>query len=153
MVAYDDFNTFDWHDSAIHGFRILNGPGELECMLILDVDYIVEWLPIEDKEYYSIKMASADLSFYHVTGLAISINYASGSIAVAPMSIHKIHRAVRNYPSGASTFDWKIELNFPPCSHISFHASGFIQATKMLPVITTSACLSPSERVSFPDKQ
>lgn len=143
MFSTDDFEKIHWHDNAIHGFRILEG--ETSGELVLDIDYITEWLPPTEGAY-SFRVAPSDLTFHEVSDLVVSINYAAASAAVQPMAIHEIHREIINYPNGYSSFTWKIELNWPPNSFISFCSSGFTQSQRMEPISTGAQYLSPAER-------
>ncbi|MBB1519902.1 hypothetical protein [Aquipseudomonas guryensis] len=143
MFSTEDFGKIQWHDNAIHAFRILEGDvcGEL----IFDIDFIAEWLP-PTNEKYNFKVAPSNLIFHEVSDLVISINYAEASAAVQPMAIHEIQQEPITYPNGYSTFRWKINLNWPPNSFFSFCSPGFNQSQRMEPIITEAQYLSPSER-------
>lgn len=43
MYSTSDFEKIQWHDNAIHGLRILEG--ETSGELVLDIDFITDWLP------------------------------------------------------------------------------------------------------------
>ena len=143
MFSTDDFEKIQWHDNAIHAFRIIEG--EICGDLIFDIDFIVEWLPpIEGA--YRFRVAPSDLTFHEVSDLVVSINYAAASAAVGPMTIHEIHRESFTYPNGYSSFLWKIELNWPPNSSISFCSNRFNQSQRIEPITTGAQYLSPEER-------
>ena len=143
MFSIDDFDKIQWHDNAIHAFRIIEG--EICGDLVLDIDFIVEWLQSIEGAY-RFRVAPSDLTFHEVSDLVISINYASASAAVGPMTIREIHRESITYPNGYSSFAWKIELNWPPNSFISFCSNSFTQSQCMEPVIIGAQYLSPEER-------
>ncbi|NHQ86130.1 hypothetical protein HA050_08365 [Iodobacter sp. HSC-16F04] len=143
MVSTSDFENIQWHDNAIHGFRILEGESGAE--LVLDIDFITEWLP-PTKGAFGFKVSPSDLVFHDVSDLVVSINYAAASAAVQPMTIHEIHREVVTYPNGYSSFAWRIELNWPPNSFLTFCSCGFTQYQRMEPVTTDAQYLSPAER-------
>ncbi len=134
-----------WHDNAIHGLRILEGADECMGELVLDIDFIVEWLKT-GVENLSWQIAPADLTFHEVSDLIVTIDYAVGSAALQPMMIHEIHRDTFNSPTGHSSFIWKIEMNWPANSAISFRSTGFTQVLRGEPVISENQWLMPSER-------
>ena len=143
MFSTKDFGKIQWHDNAIHGFRILEG--DIGGEIIFDIDFIAEWLPQPD-ERYSFKIAPSDLKFHDASDLVVSINYAEARAAVQPMSIHEIHRNPITYPNGYKSFNWKININWPPNSFFSFNSPGFTQQQRMEPAISGAQYLSPAER-------
>lgn len=145
MVKTDDFEQIQWHDNAIHGIRIVEGDDECLGDLVLDVDFIVEWLPPVNG-MFSFRIAPADLTFHKVSDLVISVDYASATAVVQPMVIHEIHREAISYPNGYSEYSWRIEINWPTNSVITFKASGFTQQLRMEPITSGAQYLSPQER-------
>lgn len=91
-------------------------------------------------------VAPADLTFHGVTNLVISIDYATSSAALQPMAIHEIHRSPISFPNGSSSFAWRIELNSPGASVITFHAEGFSQLHRKAAAMSAGQYLSASER-------
>lgn len=147
MSLPEHFEDFSWHDNAIHGFRIVEGPDGCGGELILDIDFIVEWLPPKgENNAFGFRIAPAHLTFHDVSDLIISVDYAASTAAVQPMTIHEIHREVVTYPNGYSSFAWRIEINWPCNSFISFSAPGFTQALRAEPIVSGAQYLSPAER-------
>lgn len=142
-----EFEQMNWHDNAIHGIRIVEGPDGCEGELILDIDFIIEWLQSEDK-IFKFLLTPCNLSFHDVSDLVISIDYASSTAAIQPMMVHEIRREVFTYPNGFSTFAWVIEMNWPGKSFISFQSSGFTQVPRKAPIISSTQYLSPSDRAT-----
>lgn len=143
----NDFESFCWHDNAIHGIRIVEGPDGCSGELILDIDFIVEWLPPEAGENaYQFRIAPSNLVFHEVTDLVISVNYAASTAALQPMTIHEIHREIVTYPNGYTSFAWKIEINWPRNGFISFSSKGFTQNARMQAIASGAQYLSPAER-------
>ena len=136
MFSTDDFERIQWHDNAIHAFRIVEG--EVCGDLVLDIDFIVEWLPPVEGAY-RFRVAPSNLTFHEVSDLVVSINYAAASAAVGPMTIREIRRESVIYPNGYSSFVWKVELNWPPNSF-------FTQVQRMEPIVTGAQYLSIGER-------
>lgn len=147
MSQINDFESFSWHDNAIHGIRIVEGPGGCSGKLILDIDFIVEWLPPEGGENaFQFRIAPSDLVFHEVTDLVISVNYAESTAALQPMTIHEIHREIVTYPNGYTSFSWKIEINWPRNGFISFCSRGFTQNARVQAIASGAQYLSPAER-------
>src|SRR3954447_15608689 len=85
----DQFDEMSWHDNHVHALRIVagqHGAGEL----VLDIDYIAEWLRNGDE--FRFRLVPAALRFTDVTNLRLSLDYASPSAAMGPFSIHAIER-------------------------------------------------------------
>lgn len=149
VATLDEFSGFNWHDNAIHGIRIVEGEDGCSGDLVLDIDFIVEWLqPEGGAKSFRFRVAPTDLTFHQTTDLVICIDYASCSGAFQPMTIHQIHRESITYPSGHPAFAWKIELNWPSNGFISFHSPGFTQTVRTSPVETDAQCLSLAQRNS-----
>ena len=147
VALSDSFEEFSWHDNAVHGLRVVEGPDGCSGELVLDIDYIVEWLPPEETgSKFTFRIAPADLTFHEVTNLVASIDYASSTSALVPMSIHQIHRDIITYPNGATSFAWKVEMNWPPNNFISFQSPGFTQMLRADPVASSAQRLSPEQR-------
>lgn len=141
------FEDFCWHDNAIHGLRIVESDDGCSGDLILDIDFILEWVAVQgDDHAFAFKVAPANLTFHEVIDLVVSIDYASSSAAHQPMTIHEIHREAFTSPSGYSSFAWKVELNWPRNSFISFRSSGFTQSLRAEPILSGAQYLSPSQR-------
>ncbi|MDZ4076523.1 MAG: hypothetical protein U1E04_17440 [Hylemonella sp.] len=148
MTVGDGFEGNRWHDNAIHGFRMVEGADGCSGELVLDIDFIVEWLsPESGNNAFSFRIAPADLTFHDVTELVISIDYASSTAALQPMTIHEIHREAVTYQNGHSSFAWRLEINWPRNSSISFSSSGFTQVLRKQPISSGAQYLRPSERV------
>lgn len=143
----DDFGSHTWHDNAVHAIRIAEGSDGCSGEFILDIDFIVEWMaPEAGDNAFRFRIAPTDLIFHDVTESVISVDYASSNAALQPMTVHEIHREVFTYPNGHSSFAWRIDINWPRNSFISFHSSGFAQVARMPPVASGAQYLSPLER-------
>jgi hypothetical protein len=142
------FEDYSWHDNAIHGFRIAEGADGCSGQLTLDIDFILEWLsPTDEEAAFAFVVAPADLVFHEVTDLVVSINYAACSASLQPMMINEIRRDAFTYPNGHSSFLWKIEINWPCNSFISFHSPSISQALRGEPIRSGAQHLLPSQRL------
>lgn len=70
----DNFEELNWHDNAIHAFRIRES--DVSSELEFDIDHILDWLP-DEKGVCSFRLTPATLVFHSVSDLIISINYAN----------------------------------------------------------------------------
>jgi hypothetical protein len=135
------FEEMSWHDNYVHGFRIIEGAHGLG-ELVLDIDYILEWLC--DAEGCKFRLIPANLRFFDVTNLRVSLDYATPAAALAPFSIHAIERrdeARERYVAQV----WKILINWPQ-GEIEFEAKGFEQRAWGTAVLSESQYLRPDER-------
>ena len=146
-----DFDRLSWHDNVIHGFRIsLPEPelGDWRSDLILDIDYIVEWL-CGDPQDVRFRVAPADLVFHDVGDLKIGLEYPSGMLS--EISINTIHRmpAKPAHDRGPPSYDWRIEVHAPPRAALSFRASGFTQTLRGEPLTLPQQSLTRAQRAQF----
>jgi hypothetical protein len=136
------FEQMSWHDNHVHALRVVegeHGAGEL----ILDVDYILEWL--EAGAEFHFKIVPVYLRFKEVTDLQLAVNYPKISAAMGPFSIGRISRRTEVRERYTAQC-WDIELNWPDGS-ISFEATGFEQKAWGQVRTTDSQVLKPEERV------
>ena len=137
----EQFEGMSWHDNHVHAIRIVegeHGAGEL----VLDIDYIADWISGPDQFRFSI--VPAVLTFRHVSDLRITLDYAAASAALGPFSIHAIERRVEQRPHYVARL-WRIVINWPP-GEISFAAQGFVQRATGVPRLSDTQGLTPSER-------
>lgn len=108
----DDFDAMSWHDVSVHGFRLEEFSEEAGCAdLILDIDYLLEWIPQDDGVEF--KVATAELRFHEVFGLRFELDYSSKSAGMCPFSIDRIEREAVTFPTGYSSFRWHIPVSWP----------------------------------------
>lgn len=138
----DDFAAMGWHDNAVHALRIEEGEhGEGE--LLLDIDYIEEWIP--GGEHFEFVLCPATLQFHQVTALRIAIDYATPSAGVCPFSLDGIEREAQLYPNGYTSYRWTLRLNWPE-GEISFDSPGFTQTQVAPSRRCERQALTPAER-------
>lgn len=137
----EQFDEMSWHDNCVHALRIvegIHGAGEL----ILDLDYILEW--IEAEESFRFRILPVTLKFRGVTNLRISLDYATPTIALGPFSIHAIERKIEQRERYVAQV-WKLLIN-SPVGEITFEAQGFEQRGVGASQISNGQWLSPEER-------
>ena len=140
----NEFESTYWHDNAIHAIRIVDG-SEGNSKLVLDIDFIAEWLPPQEGAF-RFMIAPADLTFYEVSELVMAIDYKKATAGVQPMVIHEIKRTPVSYPSGYTSYQWSIEINWPPDGVISFIASHLSQELRKSAILSESQCLEAGHR-------
>jgi hypothetical protein len=127
-----DFQTMGWHDSSIYGLAFQSDPSTLSSELILDIDYIFQWVhPVPPNLYFSFWIAPATLVFKNVHKLDMHIDQDPPN--TFDLEIADIHRLEQfAYPNGQPFWKWHIELQN---GNIYFDSSGYEQFIKQLPVL------------------
>ena len=118
-----DFDALSWHDVRVHGFRIVEG-AQGTAELVLDIDFILEWLPEDDG--YRFRIAQAILQFHEVFGLRFMLDYVACSAGMTAFSIESIEREVIGDDERAQSYRWRIDVNWPE-GFLEFEAPGFSQ--------------------------
>ena len=139
-----DFDKLSWHDNAIHGFSFREGP-EAVGDLVLDIDFILEWLCDRSSGSCDFRVAPATLTFHEVSDLVLSLDYVTTTAALCAPSIGEITRQELIYPNDYKSFAWTISINWPSGS-ICFHASGFTQVLRAEAIVASEQSLAPDQR-------
>jgi hypothetical protein len=138
----EQFAEMSWHDNYVHALRIVQG-GHGAGELVLDLDYILEW--IKGADGMRFRILPVNLRFIEVTTLRITLDYASPSAAMGPFSIHAIERRTEARERYAARL-WKILVSWP-VGEITFEASGYEQRGWGKQVLSHLQHLLPEERV------
>ena len=118
-------------------------PGEWGSgSLILDIDYIAEW--VCEGSACQFRIVPAKLTFLGVTALRIALDYATVTAAMGPFSIHAIHRR-EEIRERYTAQVWTIEISWPK-GEIEFEANGFEQIAMAEPVLCKEQHLPPDAR-------
>jgi len=142
----DDFEEMSWHDVHVHGLRIIeNDSDDGTAELVLDIDYILEW--IRGDEGFDFVVAQATLQFHEVFGLKLAIDYATPTAGMCAFSLAGIQRERMTYPTGYTSFKWSMDINWPSGS-IDFRASGFTQKIHGRSVTQSRQSLTPAQRTA-----
>jgi len=122
----DDFDEMSWHDVHVHGFQIVrNDDKSGTAELVLDIDYILEWLKNENK--LSFVVAQASLRFHEVFGLKFTLDYVTTTAGMCAFSLEGIKRERIQLPTGYTSYKWKLGINWP-AGEIEFQSPGFTQS-------------------------
>ena len=139
----ENFGSMSWHDCHVHAFRVNegeHGTGELE----LDLDYILEWKPEQEK--FSFLVVPVTLCFHEVFGLRVALDWATPTAGLGPFSLSDIERRTEDRERYTATL-WRLAVNWPT-GVIEFEARGFTQVAWGREVVSQNQVLSPSERVA-----
>lgn len=139
--THEQFDEMSWHDNHVHSIRIVEG--EYGCgELVLDLDYICEWIQGTGK--FQFRIVPATLRFFGVSDLCISLSYADVKAAMGPFSINGIERITIDRERYIAQL-WTIPINWPS-GEISFEAQGFEQLSYGAEVLGFNQYLLPHER-------
>ena len=139
-----DFESLSWHDCTIHSMG-LDQDGESQNDLVLDLDFLMEWLPAPEGTF-RFRVAPALLRFHNVDKLAIHtlLDYKQS------MDISEVTRLRRDDP-GYTNFHWVIKLHTYPgrANQVEFDATGFSQELTAQPIITDGQSFQLGERLQM----
>ncbi|MGI6496513.1 MAG: hypothetical protein ACOX5G_10595 [Kiritimatiellia bacterium] len=137
-----DFEAMSWHDCLINSIG-LDQDGEWQSDLVLELDYIVEWLCGVDKRC-RFRVAPALLRFTDVDNLRLDISLKFGQ----PLEIYHVERT--ELPAtGYKNDHWILTLqNYSDLKKnlIEFDATGFVQELTGKAIETESQNLTNAER-------
>lgn len=136
-----DLDKISWHDSHVYGFAIREGE-EGTGQLIIDLDYIVEWLA-PTPETFRFRVAPATLIFNRMSDLQLSLNYVNRGIQ--PFAIVNVERTLKTYPNSYKTYLWRIVTDLQG-STITFQAESFTQEFRSDPIETEGQYLPDAQR-------
>jgi hypothetical protein len=148
-----DFDRLSWHDCHIWGVALRAGDpdaGDWTSELALDLDFIVEWI-CGVGGGGQFRVAPATLVFQGVTDPKIDIDWGRSGFQASlhPASIATIERELirdQKVYLDRPYYRWRIRLNWPDSSEITFGAAGFTQTLRAEPILTERQCLSLEER-------
>jgi hypothetical protein len=154
----EDFDVMGWHDVRVHAISFEANDGVFDSVstvdhypislgnrLLLDVDYIVDWVrPTAPEHHFSFWISPATLVFENVQQIA------GGEFDLVPGYgiLPDIQSLVRSEPHPSGVSDWAIEGHNFTLSHSS---TGYRQYLRRPPISSTHQYLSLEERggISF----
>ena len=145
-----DFDKLSWHDCRIWGLQFHSGEpdeGDWTSDLVLDIDFITEWVCGIEPGGTKFRVAPATLAFHGVTDLRVNIesDYSGYQVALYEFSIDRISREqIQNQKIFLDRpyYKWSIRLNSPKHGEIMFGAAGFTQTLRAEPLLTDKQYLS-----------
>jgi len=135
-----DFDNLSFHDNLLRGVRF--GSRSDESDLVLDIDYIAEWICSNGACEWLI--AAADLTFHGVTGLKLSID--SHDVAFQVVSVGDWILDVERSPVVPQLVHldrpyWRWQFTFAMDTQLSFGAYGFTLQLRQEPIRHDEQCL------------
>jgi hypothetical protein len=135
-----DFDAMSWHDNAIHAIAFEPAPSD-PGRLLLDIDYIVEWVPPEaPATTLSFWICPATLVFDHAWDLTTNIELYARSFH---LNLNAIERSA---PDEHGYFEWTLAGDE---FTIGLRAPGFIQYLRHGPIHSPRYILSVEERGGY----
>ena len=142
-----EFEDLSWHDCTLWGLAF-HPPdpetGDWTRDLVLDIDFIVEWLCAAGSEgRIQFRVAPAILRFHTVSDLRIAIEWGTTGVLLHEVSIDRLEREpVSAAPGQRPSHRWRIVLNWPRSGEIAFDAAGFTQTLRAEPIVTERQSLT-----------
>jgi hypothetical protein len=151
IFTIKDIAELSWHDSSLYGISWQVDSDKSD--LILDIDYICEWVCNKDKSC-SFRVAPATLIFHDTTDLKINIDEGGSGFQVCVEGGKAIDDIAREQVKEQKIcldrpyYKWfiKFTLTYNKDSFISFGASDFTLSLRKEPVLTNEQSLPLNER-------
>lgn len=140
----DDFERLGWHDATVHGIGFVEGAKPWLGQLMLDIDYIVEWIaPKPPSTALAFEVAPATLVFDEAVGINMEMAAEAVRFGVA-LQILRLHRSpARIAPLAATHHDYRFEgSDF----QLTLTAARFRLYFRSRPSPSTRQVLSAAER-------
>lgn len=124
-----DFDTMSWHDCPIHALSF-----NKNHQLLLDIDYMFEWVLTNNKKHYKFWIAPCTLIFENVYNIQFESNYTS-------LIIDNVSRESPQIPKNAAhigidtEYDWIIETT---AGEINFTSVGYKQYVRQEPILLST---------------
>jgi hypothetical protein len=134
-----------WHDNIVHGIRIRNPDDETyDFDLMLDLDYILEWLPVENT--FDFVIAPAILVFHSVNHLKFNFKLSyKEDIGIDWIDREEI-TTESDLKAAIRIWRFRIHLHNEQPDTITFKAMGFTQELTKAPVVSQRMWLEDVER-------
>lgn len=141
----EDFPQMSWHDCHVYSVA-LDQDGEWQSDLVMDIDYITEWLCGTDKTC-CFMVAPATLRFRDVNNLRIDLTLEYKQ----PIEIYSVDRSELR-DERFTTYHWTIRIQSYAVGKentIVFDATGYIQELTGHPVETEAQHLEAAARATL----
>ena len=128
----EDFSAMGWHDCPIYAIQLADD-------ILLDIDYILEWVSDERTNHYSFWIAPATLQFIapYDLEIAVKLDFVDG------LEITEIEQE----PLGEGLYEYKIVTQE---GDIQFKSKGYRQHIRQEPILQESQCLEADQRGGYP---
>lgn len=151
----DRFESTSWHDCPVWGWAIRTPEPDRDdwtSRLLLDIDYIVEWMCGVGDGPARFRIAPATLTFDDVTDLRMALDWRTGQTRATlyPLTIDSVSRSmIENEPPAlpAPRYRWRIDLCGPETGNLAFDASAHTLHLRAPPIVKREQVLDLHERV------
>lgn len=134
-----DFEQMGWHDARIHALAFVEDGGPETRSLLLDIDYIFQWVPpVAPANHFTFWVAPCTLIFPEVT---IDFIHIDDPQLVFEVEISDLNRLEQ--PSEIWGEKWQIQLQ---SGEMTFWARGYEQIVRRYPKHIHGQTLSLAER-------
>lgn len=142
-----DLPYLGWHNCMIHDFTLERTDHLHEPNLLLDLDYILQWLKPNELGYFQFWTAPTTLIFNNVQSLSIDIDPLWKPPAL--LEIDEIHLTRKSFKLPKKSF-YEGEISLKRGS-MRFNAQGFKQIVRKPPKLSTMQYWELEERggISF----
>ena len=138
-----DFDAMCWHDNTVHSIRIINPQDEDDFDLVFDLDYILEWIPVEG--WFEFVVAPALLTFHGADKAKLNLTlYSKQNLEIDRIEWEDITPEPER-KAGYRKWLFRIYLHFQS-DPITLEAYGFTQVLTKEPVVQNSPRLEDTER-------
>ncbi len=143
-----DFGEMSWHDCSIHSLGF-DQDGEYQSDLVLDLDYIVEWIKMGDCSF-RFRVAPAVLRFQNVDKLHIEtlLHFKEALIIDSIDCVGKEDKGFKSYHWTIKIQSYSEEID----NQIEFDASGFVQELTAPPVVIETQSLTRQQREEMKER-
>ncbi len=141
----EDFPQMSWHDCHVHSVA-WDQDGEWQSDLVMDIDYITEWLCGTDKSC-RFMVAPATLRFHNVDNLRVDLTLKFKQ----PIEIDSVERS-RLPDERFTNYHWTIAIqnsSGEKDNTILFDATDFTQELTGRPMEIEGQCLTASARANL----
>lgn len=128
----DDFRAMSWHDCHIYAIQFAED-------ILLDIDYILEWVVDDKAKCYRFWVAPATIQFSSPRSLQISVevDFVNG-LEIADIKRTRVGKGMHHYQIQTQE------------GEIRFTSEGFRQRIRKAPVLVKSQCLADAQRGGYP---
>lgn len=136
-----------WHDNTVHGIRLRNPDEGYDFDLILDLDYILEWIQTPPNTF-RFAVAPATLTFSGVDKLSIDVRLSHKESLIIDRIKREEITTEPEQKAGLRRYAWTISVHssFEKQSQITFESPGYRQVLRRPPVIADQQGLDDDER-------
>jgi hypothetical protein len=134
----DDFAVMGWHDAKVHALAFEPAPDNLGGQLLIDLDYIIEWVtPEPPQQAFRFWISPATLVFDSAADLRGDLDLYHSFFELTLNAIE------RSEPDGYMMRQWTLDgHNFK----VTFRSTGYRQYMRRSPLLVGEQRLSLHER-------